>query len=62
MTRAFTPESGDDRGRSGRAALLTAADQIGRDDARRLLGHLRAAILDAEQGRREANGGACSAR
>jgi hypothetical protein len=41
LTRAFTPESGDDRGRSARAALLTAADQIGRDEARGLLGHLQ---------------------
>jgi integrase len=36
-TRAFTPQQADDRGRAARAALRAAVQQIGPDEARRIL-------------------------
>jgi integrase len=36
-TRAFTPQTADDRGRAARAALRAAAEQLGPDEARRIL-------------------------
>jgi hypothetical protein len=36
-TRAFTPQTPDDGGRAARAALRAAAEQLGPDEARRIL-------------------------
>jgi hypothetical protein len=41
-TRAFTIESGVERARTARAALLATVEQLGDDEARRLLRELTA--------------------